>query len=144
MTTRKPRIADISVEQLAAELIGRNGKFHIMIAFMGVAPMACLILDKNGRVLYMNKLAEDHWGVKTKTALGQQFADLLKLSAKEAAKMARQTASVLKGSHPQVFLEMTGTGGKTRQSVFKFPFADDDAELLLGAFILPHGAFPIH
>lgn len=131
--------ADVDIEKLAAEVVGRNGKFHIMVAFMGIALMPALMMDRNGRLIYMNKHAEDFWKVKIKKVLGQQFSEILRLTEKETDALDRQVRSVLAGGEPRVFLEQSGTDAARRQSVLKFPFTDDDDDVLLGAFILPHG-----
>jgi len=133
--------ADVDIEKLAVEVIGRNGKFHIMIAFMGIALMPAVVTDRNGRLIYMNKRAEVYWGRKTVDAIGQNFAEeVMHLNLKDSLRMQRESKMVLAGNEPRVFYESHDgvTDKPIRQSVLKFPFTDDDDDVLLGAFILPH------
>jgi nitrogen-specific signal transduction histidine kinase len=132
----KSQWADIDLGKLATEVIGRNGKFHIMVAFMGISLMPALVMDRNGRLIYMNKLAEQHFGVKTTRVIGQPFAEILKLNERDTARMHRESKKVLAAHEAHVFLEFYEK--PLRQSVLKFPFTDDDDDVLLGAFILPH------
>ncbi len=128
---------DIDMEQLAEAVIGRNGKFHIMIAFMGIALMPALVTDRSGRIIYMNKRAEDYWEVKITHVIGKQFSEILNLNEADTLTMARESKKVLAGTEPHVFMECYSKP-TPRMSVLKFPFTDDDDDILLGAFILPH------
>jgi PAS domain-containing protein len=128
---------DIDMEQLAAAVIGRNGKFHIMIAFMGIALMPALVTDRSGRIIYMNKRAEDYWKVKITHVIGKQFSEILNLNEVDTLAMSRESKKVLAGTEPHVFVECYAKP-TPRMSVLKFPFTDDDDDILLGAFILPH------
>jgi PAS domain-containing protein len=139
---RKQKLADVTIEKLAAELLGRNGAYHIMAAFMAIAEMPALIMDRNGRLLYMNRPAEKAWKVKIKTVMGQPFSRVMGLSETETDAMNRQQIGVLAGREPRIFLEHFGPNSATRQSVLKIPFTDSDEEVLLGAFILPHEPYP--
>ena len=132
---------DVDIEKLATEVIGRNGKFHIMIAFMGIALMPAVVTDRNGRLIYMNKRAEVYWGMKTTNVIGQNFAEqVMHLNLKDSLRVQRESKMVLAGGEPRVFYECHEgvTDKPIRQSVLKFPFGDDDDDVLLGAFILPH------
>jgi PAS domain-containing protein len=128
---------DIDMEQLAEAVIGRNGKFHIMIAFMGIALMPALVTDRSGRIIYMNKRAEDYWKVKITHVIGKQFSEILNLNEVDTLAMSRESKKVLAGTEPHVFVECYAKP-TPRMSVLKFPFTDDEDDILLGAFILPH------
>ena len=132
--------ADVDIEKLAEEVIGRNGKFHIMVSFMGIATLPAILMDRNGRLLYMNKRAEDHWKVRTKNVIGQPWPRILCLNEKDTARMAKESKAVLAANEARVFVEWFSEGTKLAhlQSVLKFPFKDDDDDTLLGVFVLPH------
>jgi len=134
---RNRKWSEVDIEKLAAEVISRNGKFHIMISFMAIALMPALVMDRNGRLIYMNKRAEEYWGVKITSVIGQEFVEILHLNEKDAAQMQRESRIVMAGKEPRVFLECYGKP-TPRQSVLKFPFTDDDDDILVGAFVLPH------
>jgi|SRR5580692_11133379 PAS domain-containing protein len=135
--TQIAKWTDIDMEKLADAVIGRNGKFHIMIAFMGIALMPALVLDRSGRIIYFNKRAEEYWRVKITHVIGRQFSEILNLNERDAAQMARESKTVLAGTEPHVFMECYAKP-TPRMSVLKFPFTDDDDDVLLGAFVLPH------
>jgi len=131
--------ADVDIEKLAAQVVERDGKFHIMVAFMGAVPMPAVVMDKTGRLIYMNKLAEEHWKVRTKNVIGQPWPTILRLNDRDTTRVVQQSKEVLAGNHARVYVgwHNEGTNLAHMQSVLHLPFHDDDGDVLLGLLVLP-------
>jgi hypothetical protein len=55
---------DILPDEMAAEMLTRDGRFQIMVSFMRISPMAALVIDDTDRIIFMNAAAERYWKVR--------------------------------------------------------------------------------
>jgi PAS domain-containing protein len=130
---------DILPDEMANEMLTRNGRFQIMVSFMRISPMAALVIDEIDRIIFMNASAERYWRVRVWDVRGKTLADIMNLSAGEKKAMRREHVNVLESSMTggaQVFFEHFHNGSE-RMSMLKFPFTEDDDYRLIGCFVLP-------
>lgn len=132
---------DILPDEMAAEMLTRNGRFQIMISFMRLTPMAAMVIDAHGRVIFMNTAAERYWKVRIWDVRGKALATIMNMQSGEEKRMESEHRNVLRGSSPssagaQVFYEHFRNGSE-RMSMLKFPFCEDDNYKLIGCFVLP-------
>ena len=125
--------------EMAAEMLTRDGRFQIMVSFMRISPMAALVIDGIDRIIFMNAAAERYWKVRIWDVRGKPFGDILNLNDREQKSLSREHATVL--TQPpvggaQVFYEHFRNGSE-RMSMLKFPFTEDDDYQLIGCFVLP-------
>jgi hypothetical protein len=128
---------DIPIAEIRDELILRNGRFQAMLGWMRHSLQACLVLDTSGRLIFLNSAAEHYWKARLWDLQGQNLCQIMRLNELETARNRSERERVLSQRFPEVFLEHFHNGGQ-RISMFCFPFPDDNNDLLLGAFILPH------
>lgn len=133
---------DILPEEMPTEMLTRNGRFQLMISFLRIAPMAALVLDELGRIIFMNAAAERYWKVRVWDVQGKTLAAIMNLNPRDTVCMNNEHANVLERSirgGAQVFLEHFRNGSE-RMSMLKFPFTEDDNYRLIGCFVLPSNA----
>jgi PAS domain-containing protein len=127
----------IPIEELQNEVIRRNGPFQIMLGFMRHLAQASVVLDSSGRVIFINAAMEVYWGVQFWDVLGRPFATIMRLDEMQAERNRLKRERATSGNYPEAFLEPFHQGNHN-MSMYCFPFPDDNNDLLLGAFILPH------
>jgi PAS domain-containing protein len=128
--------------EMASEMLTRDGRFQIMISFMRIAPIVALVIDSTGRIIFMNAAAERYWKVRLWDVRGKLLADVMNMDKHETKTMSNEHASVLEPScrgGAQVFFEHFRNGSE-RMSMLKFPFTEDDNYRLIGCFVLPSNA----
>ncbi len=128
---------EIPLEELQNEVIRRNGPFQIMLGFMRHLSQAAVVLDASGRVIFINGAMEVYWGVQFWDVLGKSFAMVMRLDEMQSERNRLKRERATSGNYPEAFLEPFHQG-KHDISMYCFPFPDDNNDLLLGAFILPH------
>jgi PAS domain-containing protein len=134
----KSKWTEIDIEKLAAEVISRHGKFQTMVAFFAAVRIPSLVVDRLGRVIFMNKTAEEYWKVRVKDVRGQDAAKVMQLNERDADEMHRRSRGVIFSHEPHAYMEVFGNGKPRRFSVLKIAFDDGDGDVLLGALVLPH------
>lgn len=126
-------------DDIAAEMLTRNGRFQLMVNFMRISPMSGLVIDDIDRIIFMNAAAERYWKVRVWDVRGRVLADVMKLNEREKRTMSNEHARVLDNSvrgGAQVFYEHFRNGSE-RMSMLKFPFTEDENYRLIGCFVLP-------
>jgi len=129
---------DLTPEQLGDETQRRNGRFQVMLSFMRLSLMASIVVDSTGRLIFLNNLAEQYWKCRLWDVRGKHLSEVLRQDLNETSRSQRERERILAGGKPEIFIEHFHQGSQ-RISMFCFPFLDDHDELLMGAFILPHG-----
>ena len=130
---------EIMPDEMAAEMLSRDGRFQIMVSFMRISPMAALVIDDIDRIIFLNAAAERLWKVRVWDVRGKIFGDVMKLGEHEKQTMSYEHSNVLENSisgGAQVFYEHFRNGSE-RLSMLKFPFTEDDNYRLIGCFVLP-------
>jgi PAS domain-containing protein len=130
---------EILPNEMAAEMLTRDGRFQIMVSFMRISSMAALIIDEIDRIIFMNASAERYWKVRVWDVRGKPLGEIMNLDEPQKRTMSHEHAAVL--SMPptggaQVFYEHFRNGSE-RMSMLKFPFTEDDDHQLIGCFVLP-------
>lgn len=130
---------DILPDEMAQEMLGRSGRFQIMVSFMRISPIAAMVIDDTDRIIFMNATAERYWKVRLWDVRGRILADVMKLDETEKRNMSKEHVNVLDRSvygGAQVFYEHFRNGSE-RISMLKFPFTEDHDYRLIGCFVLP-------
>jgi PAS domain-containing protein len=130
---------EIMPDEMAAEMLSRDGRFQIMVSFMRISPMAALVIDEIDRIIFLNAAAERLWRVRVWDVRGKVFGDVMNLGEREKQTMSNEHTNVLENSisgGAQVFYEHFRNGSE-RLSMLKFPFTEDDNYRLIGCFVLP-------
>ena len=136
--SRKPW-AEVPAAELQAEVYSRNGAFQRMLAFLAMAPLPAFVKDRGGRVLHMNLRAELLWHLTLDEVRGRTLTEILHLDFADQRVVERQDRLVIAGTDARVYLETVGAEDQLRRySVLKFPVKDEDGEVLLVVFVLPH------
>ena len=131
------RWVDIPTEQLKDELVHRNGRFQSMLGFFRHTLQACMVIDAAGRLIYINQALEQYWKLRLWDIQGKNLCQIMRLDERETARNRSERERVLGQRFPEVFLEHFSNGGQ-RISMLCFPFPDDNNDMLLGVFVLPH------
>jgi PAS domain S-box-containing protein len=123
-------------DDMAHELLGRNSKFQMMISFLGMIPVPAAIKDRKGRVIYLNRKAEDLWGIKLRSAQGKQMSEIMQLSGAEAHALKAAERTVLAGQDAMTFYETSNPGpSERRMCVLRFPLRLDEDVLIVALYI---------
>jgi PAS domain-containing protein len=125
--------------EMAAEMLTRDGRFQIMVSFMRISPMAAMVIDSIDRIIFMNHAAERYWKVRIWDVRGKVLGEVMHLTEREQHTMGKEHAKVLATAPfggAQVFYEHFRNGSE-RMSMLKFPFTEDDDYQLIGCFVLP-------
>lgn len=126
-------------DEMAAEMLTRDGRFQIMVSFMRIMPTPALIIDDTDRIIFMNLAAERYWKVRIWDVRGKILGELMQLDEREKKNMSKEHVKVLANSAnsgAQVFYEHFRNGSE-RVSMMKFPFTEDDNYKLIGCLVLP-------
>lgn len=126
---------ELEPQDMSHELLGRNSKFQMMISFLGMIPVPAAIKDRKGRIVYLNRKAEDLWGVKLMAAQGKQMGEVMKLSPAEAHTLLAADRAVLAGQDAMTFYERFHHDEK-RMCVLRFPMHLDNEDALIVALYI--------
>ena len=101
-------------------------------AFMGHSPTLCFIKDEQGRIVFLNRVMADAFGVKQDEMVGRNDFDWLPLEAARA--VTEYDRKVLEANTSDQQIETITTGdGKTREwLMIKFPIPAAGGRKLLG------------
>jgi len=101
-------------------------------AFMGHSPTLCVIKDEQGRIVFLNRVMADAFGVKLEEMVGRNDFDWLPLEAARA--VVEYDRRVLESNTSAQQIETITTGdGKTREwLMIKFPIPAAGGRKLLG------------
>ncbi len=101
-------------------------------AFMGHSPTLCVIKDEQGRIVFLNRVMADAFGVKLQEMVGRNDFDWLPLDA--ARTVVEYDRRVLETNAAAQQIETITTGdGKTREwLMIKFPIPAAGGRKLLG------------
>lgn len=129
---------ELEPADMSHELLGRNSKFQMMVSFLGMIPVPAAIKDRKGRIVYLNRKAEDLWGTKLLSAQGKQMSEIMKLSQAEAHALYVADRSVMAGQDATTFYEMFHPGlNERRMCVLRFPLhLEGDDVLIVALYIL--------
>jgi PAS domain-containing protein len=126
-------------DEMAAEMLTRDGRFQIMVQFMRIMPVAALVIDDTSRIVFLNAAAERYWRVRLWDVRGKTLGEIMKMDQHEKRILSNEHANVLEPScrgGAQVFFEHFRNGSE-RMSMLKFPFTEDENFRLIGCFVLP-------
>jgi|SRR5437667_5536357 len=129
---------DVPTTEIRDEIVVRGGRFQALLGWMRHSLQACIVLDANGRLIFLNTAAEHYWKARLWDLQGQNLCQIMRLNELETARNRSERERVLSQRFPEVFLEHFHNGGQ-RISMFSFPYPDE-RDLLLGSFLLPHGS----
>src|ERR1700721_4755925 len=113
---------DILPDEMAAEMLTRDGRFQIMVSFMRISPMAALVIDDIDRIIFINAVCERYFKARLWDVRGKILGDVMKLGEREKLAMTNEHANVLENSirgGAQVFYEHYRNGSE-RMSMLKF------------------------
>jgi PAS domain-containing protein len=137
MTTKA---ADCTVDELRAYIYDLNGRFQIHRAFFKLAPMPAMIKDSLGRVVFMNKLAEELFGFKMPVMFGKTLVDHQIKS--EVERTGKQDGQVLRSKAAGVFLNqfIDLEDRVVRYSCLKFPIFAENGDTFIGWMAVKSGS----
>jgi PAS domain-containing protein len=132
------RLENIPANELGAVLPMRNGILQGIISFMAAAPMPGFLKDARGRVLYLNRDAEELFERDLKTVRGMTIPEMLNIMPGEARRtITTQDRRILNSSSPLVFVDHAlPQVGATRLATLKFRvLLDNDDKVIAGLIV---------
>lgn len=94
------------------------------------------MLDSGGRIIFINRAAEEFWQVRIFDVQGKNLCQIMHLSESETLRDRRERDISMQEKTPHVIMEGFNHGIENI-SVLYFPYVDDDGDVLMGVFILP-------
>lgn len=144
MKRDRRKLETVPVSELANVVANRNGTFQGILAFMGVAPLPAFVKDATGRVLYLNRHAEEMFAVSVAEARGKTVPEMLGVTRREMAEgIERQDRKVLASRTPLIFVdhfrEGPNPGSVGRFSTIKFRLHCDNDDAVIVTLVARMG-----
>lgn len=126
----------VSIDELGAALNLTNPELHTLTGFLAMLSVPAFVKDKKGRVLFLNKKAQQEWKVSASDAIGKTVASLTGSRELEYS-IKRNEARVLRHMSGYVF---NLVNKDAHLFTLLFPVADSDGDVLIAGLVMKtHG-----